>query len=214
MDIIEKGLHVGLSSINKYFFFYVMFYLIKALLCVMRIILLLEYDYFIRIHIMFLGFPIFPNYITSCDYECCILWAIEWKLDYLHLLYTFFISLYWEKQQWIESAWRVVDNLQDMLLCFSWKVVICICQISLVSLSANWLSVVGPFHKRVIDSFVIPIATIIKCTWHEFHLSNHFSKFSLRNSPFSFIRYCQPIVISSTNLFCVLPYFSSFAQIS
>jgi hypothetical protein len=54
-----------------------MSYLIKALLCVMRIILLLEYDYVIRIHIMFLGFPIIPNYITSRDYECCILWDIE-----------------------------------------------------------------------------------------------------------------------------------------
>jgi hypothetical protein len=59
------------------------------------------------------------------------------KIRLLHLLYTFLISLYWEKQQRIESAWKVVDNLQYMLLCFLRKVVICICQISLVSLLAN-----------------------------------------------------------------------------
>jgi hypothetical protein len=49
MDIIEKGFHVGLLIVNKYFFFSIMSYLIKALLCVMRIILLLECDYVIRI---------------------------------------------------------------------------------------------------------------------------------------------------------------------
>jgi len=113
-------------------------------------------------------------------YNISWLWMLHivryWmKIRLLHLL--FLISLYWEKQQWIESAWKVVDHLQYMLLCFPRKVVICICQISLVSLLANWMSAIGPLHKRVIDSFVIRIATIIKCTWHEVHLSNHFSKF-------------------------------------
>jgi hypothetical protein len=48
MDIIEKGFHVVLKH-KDFFFFFVMFYLIKALLCLMKIILLLEYDYVIRI---------------------------------------------------------------------------------------------------------------------------------------------------------------------
>jgi hypothetical protein len=77
MDIIEEGFNVELSIVNKYFFFSVMFYLIKALLCVMKIIIFLEYNYVIKIHIMFLGFLVIPNYITSCDYECHILWDIE-----------------------------------------------------------------------------------------------------------------------------------------
>jgi hypothetical protein len=46
------------------------------MLCVMRIVLQ-EYEYVIRIHIMFLGFPIILDYTTTCDYECCILWDIE-----------------------------------------------------------------------------------------------------------------------------------------
>jgi hypothetical protein len=81
MDIIEKGFHVRLLIINKYFFFSVMSYLIKAMLRVMRIILLLEYNYVIRIHIMLLGFPIILDNIASHDYECHILWDIECKLD-------------------------------------------------------------------------------------------------------------------------------------
>jgi hypothetical protein len=33
MDIIEEGFHVELSIVNKYFYFFVMSYLIKALMC-------------------------------------------------------------------------------------------------------------------------------------------------------------------------------------
>jgi hypothetical protein len=77
MDIIEKGFHVGLFIVNKYFFFSIMSYLIKAMLCVMRIMILLECDYVIRIHIMLLGCLIIPNYIAFHDYECCVLWDIE-----------------------------------------------------------------------------------------------------------------------------------------
>jgi hypothetical protein len=77
MDINEKGFHVGLLIVNKYFFFSTMSYLIKAMLCVTRIMIIFESDYVIRIHIMLLGFPIIPNYITSRDYECCTLWDIE-----------------------------------------------------------------------------------------------------------------------------------------
>jgi hypothetical protein len=44
MDIIEKGFHVGLSIENKYFFFDVASYIIKSLLCVMKVIFLLEYE--------------------------------------------------------------------------------------------------------------------------------------------------------------------------
>jgi hypothetical protein len=54
-----------------------MSYLIKAMLCVMKIILLMEYDHFIKIQIMLLDFLLIPYYITSCDYECHILWDIE-----------------------------------------------------------------------------------------------------------------------------------------
>jgi len=100
------------------------------------------------------------------------------KIGLLHLLSTFLISLFWEKQQWIESTWRIVGNLQELCYYVSQGVVICICQISLVNFLANWLSVASPFHERVIDSIVIPITNIIKCTWHEVHLHNHFSKFS------------------------------------
>jgi hypothetical protein len=42
---------------------------------VMRIILL-KYDYVIMIHIMFLGFLIIPDSVTSCDYKCRIMWDI------------------------------------------------------------------------------------------------------------------------------------------
>jgi hypothetical protein len=115
-------------------------------------------------------------------YNILWLWMLHivryWmKIGLLCLLYTLLISIYWGKKQWIKSTWRVVDNLQDMLLCFPRKVVICICLISLISLLANRLNVVGPLHKRVIDSFVNLVTIIIKCTWHEVHLSNHFSKF-------------------------------------
>ncbi len=48
------------------------------------------------------------------------------KIRLLHLLSTFLTSLYWEKQQQIEIAWRVVDDLQNMLLCFPRWMVICI----------------------------------------------------------------------------------------
>jgi hypothetical protein len=75
MDIIEEGFHVEHLIVN-FFNLFIMSYIIKVL-CVMRIILLLEYDYVIRIHIMLLGFHVIPNYIASCDYECCILWDIE-----------------------------------------------------------------------------------------------------------------------------------------
>ncbi len=54
-----------------------MSYLIKALLRAMKIIPLLEYNYVIRIHIMFIGFPIIPNYITFCDCKRQILWDIK-----------------------------------------------------------------------------------------------------------------------------------------
>jgi len=100
------------------------------------------------------------------------------KIGLLCLLFTFLISLYWEKRQWIKSKWRAFDNSQDMLLYFPRWVIICIYHISLISLSTNWLSVVGLLHKRVIDSFIIPIAPIIKCTWHGVHWCNHFLKFS------------------------------------
>ncbi len=46
-------------------------------MCVVRIILFMEYDNVIRIQIMLLDFFIIPDYITSRDYECCILWDIE-----------------------------------------------------------------------------------------------------------------------------------------
>jgi predicted ATPase len=49
----------------------------------------------------------------------------------------FIISLYWEKQQQIESAWKAFDSLQYMLLCFARKAITCICQISLITLLAN-----------------------------------------------------------------------------
>ncbi len=100
------------------------------------------------------------------------------KIGLLCLLSTFIISLYWEKQQWIESTWRAINNSQNMLLCFPRRLVIFICQISLISFSRNWLNVASLLHKMVIDSIVIPVANIIKCTWHEIHLCNHFSKFS------------------------------------
>jgi hypothetical protein len=100
------------------------------------------------------------------------------KIGLLCLLSNFLISLYWEKQQWIESTWKAFDSSQDMLLYFPRWVIICIYHISLISLSTNWLSVVGPLHKRVIDSFIILVALIIKCTWHEVYLHNHFLKFS------------------------------------
>ncbi len=38
--------------------------------------------------------------------------------------------------------------------------------------------------------------------------------FPICNNPFSFFRYRQLTVINSTNLFCVVPYFSSFSQIN
>jgi hypothetical protein len=77
-----------------------------------------------------------------------------------------------------------------------------------------WLSVVGPLHKTVIYSFIIPVAPIIKWTWHEVHLHNHFLKFSYTQ------QFVLLYLISSTNnkkfhnLLCVLPYFSSFSYIS
>jgi hypothetical protein len=124
------------------------------------------------------------------------------KIGLLCLLSTFLISLNWEKQQRIESTWRVFDSSQDMLLYFPRQTIICIFHISLIILSTNWLSVVGPLHKRVIDSFIIPVAPIIKCTWHEVHLHNHFFwSYPIHNNPFGFIQYCQPTIRSSTTFY-------------
>lgn len=134
------------------------------------------------------------------------------KIGLLHLLSSFLISLYWEKQQWSEIAWKAINYLQNMLLCFPRWTVICICQISLVSLSANWLNVVGLLHNRVIDSVVIPVTNIIKCTWHDVHLCNHFSKFScMQHSVFFYSipsinnnKFHQPFMYSSI-LFIFFP---------
>jgi hypothetical protein len=57
------------------------------------------------------------------------------RIGLLRLLSTFLISLYWEKQQQIESTWTTIDNLQDMLLCFPRRTIICICHILLICLS-------------------------------------------------------------------------------
>ncbi len=128
------------------------------------------------------------NYVLGFSYYSRLysilwLWMLHivgyWmKIGLLCLLSTFLISLYWEKQQRIESTWTTFDSLQDMLFYFPRWATISIYHISLISLSTNWLSVVGPLHKRVIDVFIIPVAPRIKCTWHEVHLRNHFLKLS------------------------------------
>ncbi len=115
-------------------------------------------------------------------YNILWLWMLHivgyWmKIGLLCLPSTFLVSLYWDKQQQIEITWRVVDILHDMLLCFWRGIVIFICQISLVSLWANWLSVAGLLQNKVIDFVVIFVTNIIKCTWHEVHLHNNLLNF-------------------------------------
>jgi hypothetical protein len=116
MDIIEKGFHVGISSVKNLFFFYVMSYLIRALLCD-------ENNPSFGIQLCYKDIDIFSwvlvisDYIASCDYECRILWDIERKLDccVYYLLFKF------------HYIGRTIDNLQNMLLCFPRKMVIFIC---------------------------------------------------------------------------------------
>ncbi len=150
---------------------------------------------------MFLGFPIIPNYIASCHYECHILWDIEWKLDYC--AYYLFLKFHYFRRSNNE-----LKSHGELLIA---------CKICYYVFQGEWLFAFVKFCQEInwvwyALSIVIPIVNIIMCIWHDVHLCNHFLKFSCMQQ-YSFIRYHQLIAISSTNLFYVLPYFSSFSQI-
>jgi len=165
INVIEKGFHVGLLIVNKYFFLFCYVLFNKCLVVCdennpsFGIRLCCKDTNYV------IGFSCYSKLYNILWLSMLHIMGYWMKIGLLCLLFTFLISLYWEKQQWIENAWKAFDNLQDMLLCYPRRTIISICQVSLFSLLANWFNVVGPLHKKVIDSFIIRIVTITKCMW-------------------------------------------------